>query len=124
LRWRKYFVARQYPKVLRTIKIIGIPKPRANLSLMVICLSSSLGASKELVGVAIRIGTVFELPLVVCTGIAVGASVVEEVGAALVEAAARVLVEKVDDAAELEVDAAGARPPDNANTGEKSSVVP
>jgi hypothetical protein len=116
-------VARQYPRVLRTIKIIGIPKPKANLSLMVICLSSSLGASKELVGVAMRIGTVFELLLVVWAGIAIGASVTEEVGAALVEDAALVLVENVDDAG-LEEDAAAARPPDSANTGEKSSVVP
>lgn len=106
--------------------MIGIPNPKANLSLMVISLSSSLGASKELVGVAMRIGTVLELLLVVCAGTAAGALVKEEVAAALVAAVDEiVLLASVDDsAADAEDDAAALRPPDSINTVEKSSIVP
>lgn len=106
--------------------MIGIPNPKANLSLMVICLSSSLGASKELVGVAMRIGTVLELLLVVCAGTVAGALVTEEVAAALVVAIDEiVLVSSVDDsAADAEDDTAALRPPDSVNTEEKSFIVP
>jgi hypothetical protein len=118
LRWRKYLAALQYPRVLSTSRMIGIPKPRANLSLMVREWSSCLGASKELVGVAMRIGTVLELLLVACAGAAVGDSVIEEDVAAMGDPEV-VLVERVDEAEGMEVeDAVAARPPDNANIGE------
>jgi hypothetical protein len=68
-----------------------------------------------------RIFTVSELLLVVCTGAADGALVTEGVGAALVEDLVVVLVEKVEEA---EVEVETARPPETANAGEKSCELP
>lgn len=120
LRYKKYFAARQYPRVLKMMKMIGRPNPIANLSLTVRWLSSSLGASKELVGSGTRINTVFELLLADCAWTIVGASVGEDVGTGLVEDTVRVLVANVDEsaadvedtAADVEETAAPARPPE------------